>query len=79
LVSNDAAPNLDHPGRTRHAGFIRSSADTGILRIAGAYDDQMHLVPVEDATPIALHNSRPHLNGRAHAEAEVVWVVRSLA
>ena len=59
--------------------IIRSSADTGILRIAGAYDDQMHLVPVEDATPIALHNSRPHLNGRAHAEAEVVWVVRSLA
>jgi hypothetical protein len=59
--------------------IIRSSADSGILRIAGAYDDQMHVVPVNDATPIALHNGRPHLNGRARAEAQVVRAVRSLA
>jgi hypothetical protein len=59
--------------------IIRSSADTGILRIAGAYDDQMHMVPVNDDTPIALHNGRRHLNGGAHAEAGVVRAVRSLA
>jgi hypothetical protein len=59
--------------------IIRSSADSGILRIAGAYDDQMHLVQVHDATPIALHNGRPHANGRARAKAEVVRALRSLA
>jgi hypothetical protein len=59
--------------------IIRSSADTGILRIAGACDDQMHMVPVNDATPITLHNGRRHLNGQAHAEAGVVRAVRSLA
>ena len=59
--------------------IIRSSGDTGILRIARAYDDQMHIAPVHDATPIALHNGRPHLNGRAHSEAEVLRAVRSLA
>lgn len=59
--------------------IIRSSADTGILRIAGAYDDQMHGVPRNGATPIALHSGRPHLKGRAHAEAEVVRAIRSLA
>jgi hypothetical protein len=59
--------------------IIRSSADTGILRIAGAYDDQMHGVPRNGSTPIALHSGRPHLNGRAHAEAEVLRAVRSLA
>jgi hypothetical protein len=59
--------------------IIRSSADSGILRIAGAYDDQMHVAPVNDATPIALHNGRPRLNGRACAEAEVVRAVRRLA
>jgi len=59
--------------------IIRSSADTGILRIAGAYDDQMHIAPVNAAAPIALHIGRPHLNGRAHPEAEVVRAARSLA
>jgi hypothetical protein len=59
--------------------IIRSSADTGILRIAGAYDDQMHGVARNSATPIALPSGRPHLNGRAHAETEVVRAVRSLA
>jgi hypothetical protein len=58
--------------------IIRSSADTGILRIARAYDDQMQIVPV-NGTPIALHNGRRHLNGRAHAEAEAVRALRSLA
>jgi len=57
--------------------IIRSSADTGILRIARAYDDQMHEAPAHDATPITLRNG--HLNGRAHAEVEAVRAVRSLA
>jgi hypothetical protein len=59
--------------------IIRSSADTGILRIAGAYDDGMHCVPRNGAIPIALHSGRPHLKGRAHAEGEVVRAARSLA
>jgi hypothetical protein len=59
--------------------IVRSSADTGILRIARAYDDQMHVAPGHDATPIGLHNGRPHLNGRTQAVAEVVRAVRSLA
>jgi hypothetical protein len=59
--------------------IIRSSADTGILRIARAYDDQMHAVLAKSATPIALHNGHPHLNGQARLSAEVVQSVRSLA
>jgi hypothetical protein len=59
--------------------IIRSSADTGILRIAGAYDDRIRSVPRNGATPIALNTGRPHLNGRADGETEVVRKVRSLA
>ena len=57
--------------------IIRSSADTGILRIALAYDDQMR-IGADGATPIALHNGQAHLNGRAQAGAEAVQAVRSL-
>jgi hypothetical protein len=59
--------------------IIRSSADTGILRIARAYDDQMHVILAKGATPIALHNGRAHLNGQARASAEVLQSQRSLA
>ena len=59
--------------------IIRSSADSGILRIARAYDDQMRVVLAKDATPIALHNDLAHLNGRAHGGADVAQAVRSLA
>ncbi|HEX9098075.1 MAG TPA: hypothetical protein VF956_01155 [Candidatus Dormibacteraeota bacterium] len=59
--------------------IIRSSADTGILRIARAYDDQMHVILARGATPIALHNGHAHLNGRTVATAEVANAVRSLA
>jgi signal transduction histidine kinase len=42
--------------------IIRSSADTGIVRMARAYDFQMHLVERrEDATTVALHDSEAHL------------------
>jgi hypothetical protein len=58
--------------------IIRSSADTGILRIARAYDDQMHLILTKGATPIALHNGHAHLNGRRRATAEATRPVRSL-
>jgi hypothetical protein len=59
--------------------IIRSSADSGILRIAHAYDDHMHVVLAKGAIPIALHNGYAHLNGRAAAPAEVVQARRSLA
>lgn len=59
--------------------IIRSSADTGILRIARAYDDQMHVVLAKSAIPIAHRNGRAHLNGHISAPAEVVQTVRSLA
>jgi len=59
--------------------IIRSSADSGILRIARAYDDQMHVVLAKGAIPIALHNGYAHLNGHAPAPAEVVQARRSLA
>jgi hypothetical protein len=58
--------------------IIRSSADTGILRIARAYDDQMHVVLAKNAIPLALHNGQAHLNGEAHV-AEVVQRRRNLA
>jgi hypothetical protein len=58
--------------------IIRSSADTGILRIARAYDDQMQLVLAINATPIALHNGQAHVKGHAHA-ADIVQARRSLA
>jgi signal transduction histidine kinase len=42
--------------------IISSSADTGIVRMARAYDYQMHLVARrEDATTVALHDSEAHL------------------
>jgi hypothetical protein len=59
--------------------IVRSSADTGILRIARAYDDHVHVAPANDATPIPLHNGPPRVYGRARAEADVVRAVRSLA
>ena len=59
--------------------IIRSSADTGILRIARAYDDQMHAILAKSATPIALHNGQAHLNGQTRASAEVAQSLRSLA
>jgi hypothetical protein len=59
--------------------IIRSSADTGILRIARAYDDQMHLILARGATPIALHSGRARLNGRTLEASEVAQAVRSLA
>jgi hypothetical protein len=59
--------------------IIRSSADTGILRIARAYDDQMHVVLARGATTIALHSGRAHLNGQVRAGAEVVLARRNLA
>jgi hypothetical protein len=59
--------------------IIRSSADTGILRIARAYDDQMHVVLAKSAIPIALHNGHAHLNGHTPVVAEVVPARRSLA
>src|SRR6266851_2294337 len=58
--------------------IIRSSADTGILRIARAYDDRMHVVLAKSAIPIALHNGQAHVNGQIHV-AEVVQARRSLA
>ena len=59
--------------------IIRSTADTGILRIARAYDDQMHVVLAKSAIPIALHNGHVHLNGHSPAAAAVVPARRSLA
>jgi hypothetical protein len=59
--------------------IIRSSADSGILRIAHAYDDQMHVVLATGAIPIALHNGHTHMNGYAPAPAELVQARRSLA
>ncbi len=59
--------------------IIRSSADTGILRIARAYDDQMHVILARSVTPIALHNRHAHLKGHVRAPAEVVQSLRSLA
>lgn len=59
--------------------IIRSSADTGILRIASAYDDQMHLGFAKAATPIAIHNGHAQPNGRTHATAEVARAVSSRA
>jgi signal transduction histidine kinase len=48
------APTLAQEART----IIRSSADTGIVRMARAYDYQMHVVRGrEDAMTIALHDS----------------------
>ena len=42
--------------------MIRSSADTGIVRMARAYDVQMHVVRGrEDAITLALHDSEAHL------------------
>ena len=42
--------------------IIRSSADTGIVRMARAYDYQMHLVERrEDAVTVALHDSETRL------------------
>ena len=42
--------------------IIRSSADTGIVRMARAYDYQMHLVERrEDAIAVALHDSETRL------------------
>jgi signal transduction histidine kinase len=42
--------------------IIRSSADTGIVRMARAYDYQMHLVERrEDAITVALHDSETRL------------------
>lgn len=42
--------------------IIRSSADTGIVRMARAYDYQMHLVARrEDAITVALHDSETRL------------------
>ncbi len=58
--------------------IIRSSADTGILRIARAYDNRMHVVLAKRAIPIALHNGQAHVNGQIHV-AEVVQARRSLA
>jgi hypothetical protein len=58
--------------------IIRSSADSGILRVARAYDDQMHVVLAKGAIPIAMHNGHAHLNGHAPAPAEVVPARRSL-
>jgi len=41
---------------------VRSSADTGIVRMARAYDYQMHVVRGrEDAMSLALHDSEAHL------------------
>jgi hypothetical protein len=59
--------------------IIRSSADTSILRIARAYDDQMHVILAKSATPIALHNRHAHLNGQTRAPADVAQSLRSLA
>ena len=59
--------------------IIRSSADTGILRIARAYDDQIHMILAKGATRIALHNGHAHLSGRTLATAEVAKAVRRLA
>jgi hypothetical protein len=59
--------------------IIRSSADTGILRIARAYDDQMHVVLAKAAIPIALHNGHAHLNGHLRAPAKVAQTAQSLA
>jgi signal transduction histidine kinase len=42
--------------------IIRSNADTGIVRMARAYDYQMHIVERrEDAIKVALHDSEAHL------------------
>jgi hypothetical protein len=58
--------------------IIRSSADTGILRIARAYDDRMHVIVAKGATSIEFHNGQVHVNGHAHV-AGVVQARRSLA
>jgi signal transduction histidine kinase len=63
-VLNDEVRRL---GTARPVGaevraIIRSSADTGIVRMARAYDYQMHLVGRrEDAITVALHDSETRL------------------
>jgi hypothetical protein len=80
-VLNEEAARLGTAPAVAEAArmIIRSSADTGILRIACAYDDRMQLVLAKDATPIALHNGHANLNGHTLATAEVAHAVRSLA
>jgi hypothetical protein len=58
--------------------IIRASADAGILRIARAYDDRMHVVLVKEATPIALRMGQALVNGQLHV-AEVVQARSSRA
>jgi hypothetical protein len=80
-VLNEEAARLGTAPAVAEAArmIIRSSADTGILRIACAYDDRMQLVLAKDATPIALHNGQANLNGHTLATAGVAHAVRSLA
>ncbi len=78
LTWDDPAPTLLLVGARREP-TIMGTRSGGILRIARAYDDQIHMILAKGATPIALHNGHAHLNGRTLATTEVAKAVRSLA
>jgi signal transduction histidine kinase len=63
-VLNEEASRLgtDQAFAAEARAAVRSSADTGIVRMARAYDYQMHVVRGrEDAVTLALHDSEAHL------------------